>query len=74
MKFAIFLKSSLPLNSFYCPFLFVNKTLRLSNFKTRTVMNAKVSLFVICVEVIICLLYNLHDCIFKDLRGGIGQN
>ena len=36
-------------------------------------MNAKISLFVICVEVI-CLLYNLHDCTFKDLRGGIGQN
>ena len=31
-------------------------------------MNAKISVFVICVEVIIYLLsYNLHDCIFNDL-------
>ena len=29
-------------------------------------MNAKVSVFVICVEAIIyLLLYNLHDCTFK---------
>ena len=29
-------------------------------------MNAKISLFVICVEVIICLLlYNFHDCTFN---------
>ena len=29
-------------------------------------MNAKISVFVICVEVIICLLlHNLHDCTFK---------
>ena len=29
-------------------------------------MNAKISVFVICVEVIIyLLLYNLHDCSFK---------
>ena len=29
-------------------------------------MNAKISLFVICVEVIICLLlYNFRDCIFN---------
>ena len=34
-------------------FLFINKTLRLSNLKTRTAMNAKNSVFVICVEVII---------------------
>ena len=32
-------------------------------------MNAKISVFVICVEVIIyLLLYNLHDCTFnKDI-------
>ena len=30
-------------------------------------MNAKISVFVICVEVIIyLLLYNLHDCTFKN--------
>ena len=29
-------------------------------------MNAKISVFVVCVEVTICLLlYNLHDCTFK---------
>ena len=39
------------------------KTLRL---KTRTAMNAKISVFVICVETIIyLLLHNLHDCTFK---------
>ena len=30
-------------------------------------MNEKISVFVFCVEPIICLLlYNLHDCIFKS--------
>ena len=30
-------------------------------------MNAKISIFVICVEAILyLLLHNLHDCIFKD--------
>ena len=30
-------------------------------------MNVKISVFVICVEVIIYLsLYNLHDCSFKN--------
>ena len=28
-------------------------------------MNAKISVFVICAEAIIYLLYNLHDCTFK---------
>ena len=28
-------------------------------------MNAKISLFVICVEAVIYLLYNLHDCTFN---------
>ena len=52
------LKSSLLFNSFLCS-LFINKTLRLNNFKTRTVMNAKISIFLICVKVIIyLLLYN----------------
>ena len=43
-------------------FLFINKTLRLNKLKTRLIKNAKISAFVICVEVIIyLLLYNLHD-------------
>ena len=43
-------------------FLFINKTLRLNNLKTKTVMNSEISVFVICVEAIIyLLLYNLHD-------------
>ena len=29
-------------------------------------MNKKISTFVICVEGIIYLLYNLHDCTFKE--------
>ena len=47
-------------------FLLINKTLRLNNLKTTTAMNAKISVFVICVEAIIyLLLYNLHGCTFK---------
>ena len=35
-------------------------------------MNAKISVFVICIEVIIyLLLHNLHDCTFKNLILGI---
>ena len=41
--------------------------LRLNNLKTRTVMNAKTSVFVICVEAIIYMLYNLHDRTFNNL-------
>ena len=48
-------------------FLFMNKTLQLSNLKTRAGMNAKILVFVICVEAIIyLLLYNLHDCTFNS--------
>ena len=47
-------------------FLFTNKTLRLNNLKTRAAMNAKISVFVTCVEAIIyLLLYDFHDCAFK---------
>ena len=35
-------------------FLFINKNLRLNNLKTRAAMNAKISVIVIYVEVIIC--------------------
>ena len=67
MKFAIFLKSILLFNSFYCLFCFTKKPLRLNNLKTRTAMNAKVLVFVVCVEAITyLLLYNLHDCTFKS--------
>ena len=38
-------------------FLFLNKTSRLNNLKTRTAMNAKISVFVNCVEAIIYLLF-----------------
>ena len=48
-------------------FLFINKTLRLNKVKIGTAKNVKISNFVICIEVIIyLLLYNLHDCTFKD--------
>ena len=30
-------------------------------------MNAKISVFVICVETMIYLLYKLHDCIFNEM-------
>ena len=48
-------------------FLFINKALRIDNLKTRTAMSAKISLFVICVEVITyLLLHNLHYCTVKS--------
>ena len=51
---------------FLLSFLFINKTLRLNNLKTRKAMNAKVPVFVTCVEAsIYLLLYNLHDCTFN---------
>ena len=45
-------------------FLFINKILRVNNFKTRAAMNVKFSLFVICVEAIIYLL--LHAFFYKQ--------
>ena len=37
-------------------------------------MNAKISVFVICVEAIIyLLLYSLHDCTFKNLKKTVSQ-
>ena len=67
MKSAIFLKSNLFFN---ISIVFsVYKTLRLNNVKTRSAINAKISVFVICVEAIIyLLLYNLYDCTFKRAR------
>ena len=61
MKFANFLKSSLLFNEFLLSFWFINKTLQLNKLETKTDMNAKISMFVICVEAIAyLLLYNLH--------------
>ena len=49
-------------------FLFIDKTLWLNNLKTRTALNAEISVFAICDEAIIYLwLYNLHDCTFNAL-------
>ena len=57
---------SLKVAYFLLSFLFINKNLRLNNLKIRTAMNAKISLFVTCGEVIIhLLLYKLHDCPLK---------
>ena len=68
MKFAIFLKSSLLFNNFLSSFLFVNKTLRLNNLKTSAAINAKISVFVVCVEATIYLiLYSLLDCTFNSI-------
>ena len=51
--------------------MFVNKTLWLNNIKTRTAMNVKIAMLVICVEAIIYLLsYNLHDCTFNNSHFG----
>ena len=41
---------------FLLSFLLISKALRLNDIKTRTAMNAKIIVFVICVEAIIQLL------------------
>ena len=42
------------------------QTLRLNNLLTKTAMNAKISVFIICVEAnMYLLLYNLHDYFFN---------
>ena len=47
-------------------FLFISKHLRLNSLRTRTTMNAKICVFVICVEAIMCLLlYNLQTVPLK---------
>ena len=49
-------------------FSFFNKNSRFNNLKTRTAMNAQISMFVIFVKAIIYLsLYNLHNCTFKRI-------
>ena len=54
-------------------FLFINKILRLNNLKSRTAMNAKISVFVICVEVIIYLLQDLHYCTINVWQRRVGS-
>ena len=53
VRFAIFLRSSLLFNNSY-PVVFsvYKQNFMAENLKTRTAMNAKISVFVICVEVI----------------------
>ena len=51
----------------FLSFLFIDRTLRLNNLKTRTAMNMKISLFVICA-IIYFLLFNLHNCAFNDVH------
>ena len=64
MEYAVFLKSTLLFNSFYC-LLFINKALRFNNSKTRTTLNLKIWVFVTFVEGIIYLFfYSLYDCTF----------
>ena len=47
----------------------------MNNSKNRTAMNAKISVFVNCVEAIIYLLLsNLHDCVFNIWRQYIRKN
>ena len=48
-----FLKKQPNFQQFLLSFLFINKTLRLNNLNTRTATNAKISVFVICNEVIV---------------------
>ena len=65
-KFAVFLKSSLLFNSFYCLFFLSTKLYDSVALNIRTAMNVKMPVFVIWVEAIIyLLLYNLHDCTFN---------
>ena len=68
MKFAIFLESSLLFKQFLLSLLFINKTLWLHNLKTRTAINAKISVLVTCVEAIMhLLLHNLHLKVLHNL-------
>ena len=66
MKFAIFLKSSLFLTVSIVFSVFKQNFTTQQLKETRTTMNAKISVLVTCVEVIIYLLLdNLHDSTFK---------
>ena len=66
-KICNFLKKWRTFQQFPLSSVFLNKTLRLNNFKTRRTMNVKMSVVAICVAVIIDLLkYDLHDRTFKS--------
>ena len=67
-QFAIFLKNSLLFSQFLFSLLFI--IIGSITWKTRTAMNAKISVFVVCFEAITyLLLYNLHDCTFEKRFG-----
>ena len=58
-----YLKKYPTFGQFLLSFLFINKTLWLNNLKSRTEMNARISVFAICAKVIIYFfIYDLHDC------------
>ena len=66
MKFFIFLKVAyfLTVSVVFC----VDQ----QNLETRKAMNAKVSVFIVCVETIIFLLFhNLHDCTFNPFQSSL---
>ena len=72
LKFANFLKEPI-FSQFLLSFLFINKSLRLNNLKTRTAINAKISVFVIFIEAIMYfLLYNLLDFTSETIGNEIG--
>ena len=61
-----FLKKKRTFEQFLLFFSVYKQNLRRNNLKIRIAMNAKISVFVICVETIIySLVYKLHDCTFK---------
>ena len=53
-------------------FLFINKTLRFNIIKTRIAMNAKISVFAICVDVIIYLL--LYNCMTVPISKSVPKH
>ena len=66
VKIAIFLKIAYFLTVSIVFSVYKQTFTVLNNLKTRAAMNAKISVFVICVEAITyLLLYNLHDCTFN---------
>lgn len=44
------------------------QNLRLKNLKIRTVINAKILVFIFVEAIIHFLLYNLYDCPIKDMQ------
>ena len=55
-------------------FRFINKTLGVNNLKTRKGINAKISVFLVCVEAVIyLLLHNLHSRTFNSVQLQISE-